>query len=339
MLKRPEVGTSGRKTEGQRFERRHELVQRVLRANIVKEHFPRGLVLLAAPLADMLQTSRAPVQRALQELERDGLVHRFQGRGFLVGPATRSGLPLRVDLRELGLVVSDEMDEALQTRGSGEWILEEVDQAVSSCLAFGEFRMVEAEVAAYFSVSRTVIRDVLGRLQERGLLRKTQSSRWIAGPLTAHALKECYDLRGILEPAALIAAAPGADRDALLTLRERMAACPGAGAPIATDLFARFLDLCVFATPNGTLATMVRQNMGVLDAANRSLAQLGLPRDDAAITELSVTVDLLLSGSIAAAAEVWRDHLRAACRRAVARLKIVAIIERPMGIPPYLVAV
>ena len=117
--------------------------------------------------------------------------------------------PLRVDLRELGLLVSDEIDEALQTRGLLGVDPGEVEQAVSACLVFGEFRMVEAEVAAHFYVSRTVIRDVLGRLQERGLLRKTQSSRWIAGPLTAHALKERYDLRGILEPAALMRGGPG----------------------------------------------------------------------------------------------------------------------------------
>ncbi len=339
MLKRSDGASRGRKTEGQRFERRYELVHRVLRANIVKGHLPRGLVLLEAPLADMLQTSRAPIQRALQALERANLVHRFEGRGFLVGNAAGTTPPMRIDLRELGLVLSDDMDEALQTRGSGEWILDDLEQAVSSCLAFGEFRMIESEVAAHFHVSRTVIRDVLGRLQERGLLRKTQSSRWIAGPLTAHALKECYDLRGILEPAALAAAAASLDHAALSALHEGTASAIVDKAPIAGELFGRFIDLCVLSTPNRTLAGMVRQNMGVLDAANRSLAQLGLPQDDAALIELHVTLSLMRSGSIGAAAEVWRDHLKAACRRSVAQLKIVAIIERPKTIPPYLVAV
>lgn len=339
MLKRSDSPSNGRKTEGQRFERRHELVHRVLRANIVKGHLPPGLVLLEAPLADMLQTSRAPVQRALLALERADLVHRFEGRGFLVGHADAGTQPKRLDLRELGLVLSDDMDEALQARGSGEWILDDLEQAVSSCLAFGEFRMIESEVAAHFNVSRTVIRDVLGRLQERGLLRKTQSSRWIAGPLTAHALKECYDLRGILEPAALMAGAPNLDRAALAALHERTASAIRAAAPVAGELFGRFIDLCVLSTPNRTLAAMVRQNMGVLDAADRSLAQLGLPQDDAALTELHVTLSLLRGGSTSAAADVWRDHLKAACRRSVAQLKIVAIIERPKTIPPYLVAV
>lgn len=318
----------------QRFERRHALVYRVLRANILKGHLPRGQVLLEAPLAAVLQTSRAPVQRALTQLEGDDLVHRFEGRGFLVGSAGSGAVPVRADLRELGLVVADDIDEALQARASWERIAAEVEEAVSSCLAFGEFRMVETEVAAHFNVSRTVIRDVFGRLQERGLLRKTQSSRWIAGPLTAHTLKECYDLRGILEPAALLAAAPGIGHAPLAALRDLTADRSGAPA----DLFARFGALCLLSTPNRRLAGMIRQNTMMLDAASRSLARLGLPGDDAGLAELRVAVDLLLNGSVTAAVEWWRDHLRAACRRSVAQLKIVAVIDRPVGIPPYLVA-
>ncbi len=322
----------------QRPERRHELVERVLRANIARGHLPRGLVLLEAPLAAVLQTSRAPVQRALRQLERDDLVHRFGGRGYLVGRAASKASPLRADLRELGLQVSEEMDEALQTRGSWERIAADLEDAVSSCLAFGEFRMVEAEVAAHFNVSRTVIRDVLGRMQERGLIRKTQSSRWIAGPLTAQALRERYDLRGILEPAAMLAAAPSLDRAALAALRERTGAA-GGSRDASAEPFAQFIALCVLAAPNGTLGTMIRQNLVVLDAAARSLARLGLPPDDAALAELRVTMDLLLNGSVAAAAEWWRDHLRAACRRSIAQLKIVAILDRPQAVPSYLVAV
>lgn len=324
----------------QRFERRHELVHRVLRANIVKGHLPAGLVLLEAPLASLLRTSRAPVQRALLRLEQDDLVHRHGGRGFVVGrPAARE--PLRTDLRRLGLVVTDEMDEALQTRGSWERVAADLEAAVLSCLVFGEFRIVEAEAAQHFKVSRTVIRDALGRLQERGLLRKTRTSRWIAGPLTAHSLRDCYDLRRILEPAAIEAVAPSLDRVSLAALRDRIDAATAAGAAGAgaADLFARFGDLCVLAAPNGALVAVIRQNALLLDAATRSLARLGLPHDEAPVRELRVTIDLLLNGSVAAAAAWWRDHLAAACQRSIAQLKIVAVIDRPATIPPYLAAV
>jgi len=53
-----------------------------------------------------------------------------------------------------------------------------------------------------------VVRDVLARLQERGLIRKNAASHWIAGPLTARTVSEKFELRGIVEPAALRLAAP-----------------------------------------------------------------------------------------------------------------------------------
>ena len=329
------------RNNGPRFEKRHELVLRALRASIKQGHFPAGLVLLEAPLADLLQTSRAPIQKALQQLELDDLIHRFDGRGFLVGPANGVLKPIRTDIRELGLVVPDEVDEALQTRGSWERIAAEVESAVAACLVFGEFRIVEAELADHFRVSRTVVRDVLGRLQERGLLRKTQNSRWIAGPLTAQTIKNRFALRIILEPAALIAAASSVDRTRLLGLRERALAFEERhqDATVASAVFDEFMVLCILSTLNEALTEAIRQNLMPLNAASRALNLLGLPHDEAAVSELRVTMDLLLNGSVSSAAEWWRDHLAAACQRSIAQLKIVAIIDQPQSFAPYLTAV
>ncbi len=324
-----------------RFEKRHELVHRVLRANIQQGRFPRGLVLLEMPLAGLLQTSRAPVQKALRRLEGDKLVHRFDGRGFLVGQPGAGLRPIRTDLRELGLLVSDDVDEALQARGSWERIAADVEAEVAGCVVFGQFRIVEAELAEHYRVSRTVVRDVLGRLQERGLLRKLQA-RWIAGPLTAKIIKDRYALRAVLEPAALAEAAPSIDRSRLLELRDRASGAeghdgdPGVDAP---SLFRDFLEICVLGTRNEALADAIGHNLMPLEAVARSLDRLGLPHDETAVSELRIAIDLLLNGSARAAAEWWRDHLAAACKRSIAQLKIVAIIERPRSFAPYLTAV
>lgn len=321
-----------------RFERRHELVERVLRANILDGHLPRGLVLLEAPIATLLQTSRAPVQKALQQLEQDGLVHRFRGRGFVVGRSGGAVEPRRADLRRLGLRVPGEVDEALQSRGSWERIALEVERTVASCLIFGEFRIVETELAHHFSVSRTVVRDLLGRLHERGLLNKNQSSHWIAGPLTAQTIKERYELRRILEPAALMSAAPRLAREPLERLRAEAAGWEngvqnGAGAEAFER---RFVQLCILPAPNTQLVEAIRQNLMPLAAASRSLEQLGLPHDDAALSETRMAIELLLNGSIRAASEWWSDHLAAGSQRSIAQLKIVAIIDRPQSFAPYL---
>ena len=338
--KTTDVGTAAPRLDT-RLEKRHELVGRILRSNIAQGHFPPGLLLREATLATLLQTSRAPVQRALHELEKDDVVHRSAGGSALVGPQGSGLTPIRTDLRDLGLLVTDEVDEALQQRGAWERIAAEVEGAVSACLVFGEFRIVEAELAAHYGVSRTVIRDVLGRLQERGLLRKTQSSRWIAGPLTAQAIKDRYALRAILEPAALTAGAAALDRSRLLALREQAQVLERAGeaASGTAPLLEEFVALCILGTPNPILAETIRQNLTPLSAAGAALDALGLPHDEAAVSELRMAIDLLLNGSVEATAAWWRDHLAAACGRSIAQLKIVAIIDHPKSLAPYLIPV
>lgn len=75
-------------------------------------------------------------------------------------------------------------------------------------------------MAEHYDVSRTVARDVLSRLQERGLVRKNQSSHWVAGPLTAKDIHELYELRSALEPLALRSVATHASRENLEACRE-----------------------------------------------------------------------------------------------------------------------
>ncbi len=320
--------------------RRYEIVERVLRSNIAAGRLLPGLVLLEGPIAEMLQTSRAPVQRALQMLEADGLIHRFDGRGFLVGPLDRSRVPDRTDIRELGLEIPGEADEALQSRGSWERIYLTVEEQVASCLIFGEYRIIEAEISSHFHVSRTVVRDVLGRLQERGLVRKSQSSRWLAGPLTAESIKEHYELRQLLEPAALRASALHHDRDRLVELRDRALAAERGKGSVRPEVWERleadFMDECVLKSPNRRLIDTILQNQLPLKAANRLLGQLGLPGDPVSVTEYRLVLDLLVSDSIEAAAELLRENLSMAARRSIARLKIVAVIPEPKTLAPYL---
>src|SRR5258708_786634 len=85
----------------------YQRVESVLRETILGGRLPEGVVLLEKPIAGILQTSRAPVQRALRMLETAGLIHRFDGRGYLVGPAAGGSKPLRRDLRAFDLILPD----------------------------------------------------------------------------------------------------------------------------------------------------------------------------------------------------------------------------------------
>src|SRR6185312_11222206 len=146
--------------------KRYELVAATLRSNIVSGRLQAGLVLLEGPIASLMKTSRAPVQAALRILEEEKLIRRFGGRGYLVGRSGTSVAPVRRDIGKLGLRIPNEINAALQNRGLWEVVYEEVESAVAACLIFGEFRIIESELGDYYGVSRTVVRDVLGRLHE-----------------------------------------------------------------------------------------------------------------------------------------------------------------------------
>jgi DNA-binding GntR family transcriptional regulator len=309
-----------------------------LRENILAGRLPDGFVLLEMPIAGMLQVSRAPVQRALRTLEAEGLIHRFDGRGYLVGRARGDVAPVRRDLRDFELILP-ETGNGTQ-RASWERIYADIEMAVASCLIFGEFRIVESEMAEHFHVSRTVVRDVLGRLHERGLIRKNQSSHWLAGPLTAQEIRERYELRRLLEPPALAAAVPYIERAHLLAMRDRLLAAEKLlPATSAETIDAMEHDLhvrCVLATPNEHLSATIRQNRLPLLAMQRLLRMLGVPSEPGVIMEHRLIVELLLQKAAQAASATLDAHLAESSRRAISRLKIVAVIPEPEIVAPYL---
>ena len=324
-------------------QKRYEIAEDVLRGNIEDSTLPPGVVLLEGPIADILQISRAPVQRALQTLESEGLVHRFNGRGYLVGPAGQGIEPNRIDIKTLGLTIPRHADEALQSRASWERIYNTVEADVAGCVVFGQYRIIEIELADHFNVSRTVVRDVLTRLRERGLVRKNQSSHWIAGPLTAQMIKDHFVLRGMLEPQALMAGADHVDRgrlnDLFLRLSDLEQHEPADHLAALEAIYADFIDVCILATPNERLKESIRNNLLPVTATERLLRRLGLPGDPAIITELRLVAELLLRGAVKAAAAMMENHLEAAVNRTIAQMKIVAIIPGPSVTAAYLTRV
>lgn len=314
-------------------EPRYELITQVLRSNIVSGTLPQGLVLLEGPIAALMQTSRIPVQAALRMLSAEGLVHRFDGRGYLVGSADAT--PLRRDIRDFDLEIPQQVDDALQTRGTWKHFYDEVEEQVASCQVFGEFRIVETELADFLGVSRTVVRDVLSRLQERGLIRKDASSHWIAGPLTARTVREKFELRAIVEPAALRLAAPFIHYSRIEEIRDRIGSDSSLKPETLEDAL---MQHCIAQAPNTALVEMIQNNQMLLISVNRALTGLGLPEDAIALDQYRTLFDLIARHPIDSAAEYLRDHLHIMAAKNLARMKIVAVISETVGFSPYLIS-
>jgi DNA-binding GntR family transcriptional regulator len=241
---------------------------------------------------------------------------------------------LRRDISEFDLDIPQQVDNALQTRGTWKHFYEEVEEQVASCQVFGEFRIVETELAEYLGVSRTVVRDVLSRLQERGLIHKDASSHWVAGPLTARTLREKFELRAIMEPVALRLAAPYIQYSHIEEIRDRIGLDPSLQ---PEDLENALMEHCIAQAKNTSLVEMIQTNQMLLTSVNRALTGLGLPEDSIALDQYRTLFDLIARHPIDSAAEYLRDHLHIMAAKNLARMKIVAVISEAVGFPSYLI--
>ncbi|MBD3764615.1 MAG: GntR family transcriptional regulator [Rhodobacterales bacterium] len=206
--------------------------------NIASRSLPPGTRLTVASVSERLGLSRSPVKRALDGLAQRRRLTADGRQGYVVGAPQAETAPV-ANLFALPLSDPDDLSAA-ETRPGWERILDEVTEAVATATPFGIWQVSEAELCSHYDVSRTVVREVLARLQERGAIGKDRAGHWIAGPLSARMLDEEHGLRMLLEPAALAEAAP-ALRAAVPDLRARLDAAdphcpPEVMAGLETDL-------------------------------------------------------------------------------------------------------
>lgn len=197
--------------------RLYERVYGILARQIeLGERLP-GARLGESGLASQFGVSRAPVRQALVELERNGLIGKASGRGYEVLPPKGKPRTRTADTAD-----GAEQDLRLVSSASWERIYGVVESEIASRISFGCWRVNEAELARHYHVSRTVARDVVGRLQQRGILRKDDRSRWYAPALTPEHVRELYEMRWLLEPVALTKAAPRIPASVIGTMRANL---------------------------------------------------------------------------------------------------------------------
>ena len=320
---------------------RYEAIRDKLRSSLIERRIPPGLVLLEAPIAQIFGTSRAPVRHALELLHEEGLISRFDGRGYLAAQEGEPAEPIRTPLSESTLGLVGAMT-AVDTRPSAERIFAEVEEAVATCIAFGHFRILEAELSEHFSVSRTVTREVLSRLKDRGLIEKTPNSNWVAGPLTARDVAEDYEIRALLEPAALKASAPHLDQTTLLSMREKIEKLMSSpNAPTAQTISTLESDLhvhCLQHAGNRKATAVIRQSQLPIMVNHIFFNALGVHPKEPLLMEHKLVFDHLLHNAFDAAAASLEAHLRSAAERTKQRLKVLSVFPEP-ELPNFLVRI
>ncbi|MFD1910789.1 GntR family transcriptional regulator [Halodurantibacterium flavum] len=312
----------------------YEVVRQALKRNIDDGVLPPGTRLFAAAVADRLGVSRSPARRALEMLAAEGVIRRDQGRGYLVGDAPPQEVRTNLHLLDLDL---PQTGPAPLVRAGWERILERVEADVLEAIPFGVCQISEAAMGAHFSVSRTVTREVLARLHERGLIVKDRASHWMAGPLSARMLDDLHEIRVLLEPAALRRSAARLAPAELAAMRARIEGDLDREDPLRPAAIARheadLHETCLMRQPNQRLALALR-GLQVSQIVNHLFAtHVARHREQPMLLEHRLVLDHLIAGDAAGAAGALAHHLEADHQRTRARLKVLSVFAPPPPAP------
>jgi len=319
----------------------YEVIRDLLAANIDGGRLPPGTRLITAAVADRLGVSRPPVKRALARLEREGRLRYSRKTGYVVG-TTRDGVePVRLNLHALDLDLSGPLSPP-SPQATWERIFQTVESDILNCMPFGTYQISEAGLGDHFSVSRTVIRDVLSRMQDRALIGKDRSSHWIAGPLSARMLDDAHAVSRLLEPSALSAAIPHLDAAQLAQMRERVRQAldnrTAVSQPTIDVLESDLHTRCLEPVRNRRLADAARLSQLSLVVNRLFGTYIGVHDETEMLMEHRLVLDHVILGDGAGTETALRYHLDADHQRARARLKVLSVFSAP-EIAPYLIRV
>jgi DNA-binding GntR family transcriptional regulator len=184
----------------------------------------------------------------------------------------------------------------------------------------------------------------MARMHSVGALSKDRIGHWRAERVTAERIGHLFEMRRLLEPTALVQAAPFISREQLEGVRGRLIGEIERRAPerpemdtAETDLHIDLLARC----PNREI-THALARTHVLFVPTRYLSDpyLRIPNtliDDALVEHLQV-IDALLAGDVAGAARALAAHLEEADARWMLRFDIVSRMTQP-DLPGYLSAI
>jgi DNA-binding GntR family transcriptional regulator len=318
----------------------YEIIAGVLREHLLDGSFPPGLVLGEASVARAFTSSRVPAAVALQRLSDEGLIKKFEGRGYLAVDADPRAV-LRRELVDAGLRLPATVSGSLKTPNHLARIYPLVEHAVAASLSYGRFLVNESALAEHFGVSRTVAHEVLTRLERSGLIEKDRNQRWYAGPLTIDRLREHFEMRWLLEPIALGQAMETVSPAELRMKRKRVKEAqhhqnaPAKLERIEVDLHGEVVLSCA----NRQLRDAVQRNALPLFATHSTFAFIQDQEEiETMLVEHHAIYDFLLAGEKQAAMAALEAHIRRSLEPNIERLKRIGSAPEATR-PPFLILV
>jgi DNA-binding GntR family transcriptional regulator len=161
-------------------------------------------------ISRILNISRTPARKALILLEQEQLIHKRSTRGYVVG---RFEGPLQKLTPEM-VQLSSEVDflhpvEELQN------VYEKIESEIVRQSILSKHRLNARLLAKYYGCNRSMIQEVLHKLEVSGLVKRHYQSKWTIVPLDDKRLNAIFDVRSWLEPNLLAQAMPEIPREVL----------------------------------------------------------------------------------------------------------------------------
>lgn len=304
---------------------------RLLRQMMDDGRIRPGEKLLEVQVAKAFGISRSPARMALRMLCAEHRIAPAQGRGYIVEGVNPGGRVVQAILDEIKIHAEPQWERMYR----------DVEQELCIRILFGSVRVTEERMAEHFGVSRTVVRDVLGRMHSVGLVAKDDTGHWIAHRVTPDRIRHLYELRWLLEPRAMTLAAPYIPRAQLEQARANVQDAIADYPASSEDMDRVEVDLhidCLSHCPNKELLRALERTH-VLFVPTRYLEDpyLGIPAEliHAALHEHVSIIEDLLRGKTRAAAACLHEHLKVADERWLRRFEITARMTQ-VQFPPYL---
>lgn len=322
-------------------------VESFLKEAVSSSSLLHGDILTEVVVSEVLRISRTPVKLAFDRLVDQGLMVKSDGRGFAIlspGHEALAGGSFTGQRRIRREQLANLMASPPPKRSHAAWttIYDEVEREISGRSVFGPMRVVEAELASCYGVSRTVAHEVLMRMERLGIIVKDERGRWLIVPMTRDRVRQIYEVRRLLEPSAIRAAAARIPADELDEMRIRLKAvkdCYPDVSVVKLDRLERDLHVsCIGYCGNSELVKLLRGIQALLIHNKHMLGSyLSLPQLDPFMGEHAIILEALSRRDGASAAHAMEAHLQAAIPNVLQRLDIL-LEQEPTAQPSYLVA-
>jgi len=326
-----QADTVARDARGVEKTARYQEIAARLGEAIASARIAAGTVLLEGPLAGQFGCSRAPVRQALKLLEQNGIVSRFDGRGYVVGAP---GTP--VDRNQQQAALAADIKAEQRPHFGWQTLYEEVEKQVVFHSFFGRHRITEIELARHHKVGRTVARDVLIRLESLGIVEKDEQLRWSIVPLDDTRIRNLYQLRALIEPEAIAQAIGRLDAGQIHAMRTRLSRALDAYPAVSTgDLYALEVDLhvrAVGACGNGEMLSALKRTHAVLTLSKHVLGfTVKMPASEPFLAEHIAILDAVVGGDADAARSAMRAHILNSMPSVAARAAAVRATQKPVA--------